>query len=121
MAAVLLLGTGVSLWRRAGDPAALDRLTVLVAVAEGLFALVIFRFTVGNLWAYVVEYLNAGGSVTDPPVLLPFVVAGVVGVVAGLGAGVGVAAWAAFWAFVVAAGLVTVGAWVQVGYREADG
>ena len=121
MAAVLLLGTGVSLWRRAGDPAALGYVTALLALTEGLFALVLFRFTVGNVWAYVVEYLNAGGNPTDAPVLLPFVVAGVVGVVAGLGAGVGAAAWAAFWAFVVAAGLVAVGAWVRVGYREADG
>jgi nicotinamide riboside transporter PnuC len=121
MAAVLCLGVAASLWRRAGDPATLGYLTVLVALTEGLLALLLFRFTVGNVWAYVVEYLNAGGSVTDPPVALPFVAAGVVGVGTGLAAGVGAAAWAAFWAFVVAAGLVTVGVWVRVGYREAGG
>lgn len=121
MAAVLLLGVAASLWRRAGDPAGLGYLTVLAAVTEGLLALVVFRFTVGNVWAYVVEYLNAGGSVTDAPLVLPFVAAGVVGAVAGLVEGVGAAAWTAFWGFVVAAGVVTVGAWVRTGYREASG
>lgn len=121
MAAVLLLGTGVSLWRRAGDPAALGYLTVLLAFTEGLFALLVFRFTVGTVWAYVVEYLNAGGSATDAPVAFPFAAAAVGGVTAGVVSGASAAAWAAFWSFVVAAGLVTVGVWVRGGYREAGG
>ncbi len=121
MMLVLLLGTGASLWRRTGDPTAVGPLVVLLAVTEGLLALVLFRFTVGNVWAYVVEYLNAGGSAVEAPVLLPLAAAGVVGVVAGFGEGVATGAWAALWAFVVVAGLVTVGVWARVGYREAGG
>jgi hypothetical protein len=121
VALVFLLGTGASLWRRTGDPTAVGPFVVLLAVTEGLLALVLFRFTVGTVWAYVVEYLNAGGSAAGAPVLLPFAAAGAVGVAAGFGEGVAAGAWAAFWAFVVVAGLVTVGAWVRVGYREAGG
>ena len=70
VALVFLLGTGASLWRRTGDPTAVGPFVVLLAVTEGLLALVLFRFTVGTVWAYVVEYLNAGGSAGDPKVMI---------------------------------------------------
>jgi hypothetical protein len=95
MLAVFLAGTA---WGLRGRP--LEPLPVLTAVVGGLFGLVVFQFTVGNLWAYAVEYHNAGGSWTDPPF---------------------VAAWAAFWTFAVAAGVVAVVVNAAAGYREAGG
>jgi hypothetical protein len=90
------------------------------AVVSGLFALVVFQFTVGNVWGYAVEYHNAGGRWTDLPFLMPFVTAAVAGVVAGVYAGSVLAgAWAAFWVFVLVAAVVAVGTWVVAGYTEA--
>jgi hypothetical protein len=118
MLVVLVAGTGVSLWRTD----ALTAVTAVRALVAGLFGLVLFQFTVGNVWGYAVEYHNAGGSWTDPPFLAPFVLAGVGGGVAAVVEGsVAVGAWVAFWLFVVAAAAVTAGAWLVVGYRDAAG
>jgi hypothetical protein len=115
MVAVLLVGTGVSLWR-AGT---VTQRTAFRALLSGLFGLVLFQFSVGNVWGYAVEYHNAGGEWTDRPFLTPFVLAGVAGVAAGVLRGsVGLGVWVAFWAFVVVAAAVALGAWVLAGYRE---
>jgi hypothetical protein len=118
MLVVLAAGTGLSLWR--AD--ALTTATAFRALLTGLFGLVLFQFTVGNVWGYAVEYYNAGGSWTDPPFLAPFVVAVLGGGAAAVREGsVAVGAWVAFWLFVVAAAVLAVGAWLVVGYREAAG
>ncbi|WP_248897785.1 hypothetical protein [Haloplanus halobius] len=114
MLAVFVAGTIVSLLRA-------DALTVATgfrAVLSGLLGLVVFQFTVGNIWGYAVEYRNAGGRWSDWPFLAPFIVAGVAGVAIGVYTGsVGAGAWAAFWVFVVVAALVAIGTWLVVGYR----
>jgi|GEM_PF-732517 len=115
MLAVFVAGTGITLLRAGivtGE-------TVLRAVLSGLFGLLIFQFTLGNVWGYAVEYYNAGGSWTDLPFLTPFVAAGVAGVALGFYfESVAVAAWVAFWVFVAVAALVALGAWFVTGYRE---
>jgi hypothetical protein len=117
MVAVFLVGTAVVLLR-AGN---VTTQSMLRAVLSGLFGLLIFQFTVGNVWGYAVEYRNAGGEWTDLSFLTPFVAAGLAGVVVGVRTGsVGLAAWTAFWTFVVVAAVVAVGAWLAVGYRQAD-
>lgn len=114
MLAVFAVGAGSSLLRTGS-------VTVEAgfrAVLSGLFAVVVFQFTVGNVWSYAVEYHNAGGRWTDAPFLAPFAVATVTGVALGVRSGnAALAAWTAFWAFVVAAALVAVGVWFFVGYR----
>ncbi|WP_251341361.1 hypothetical protein [Haloplanus halophilus] len=116
MVLVLLAGTGVSL-SRAGT---VTGETLLRALLSGLVGLVLFQFTVGNVWGYAVEYYNAGGSWTDLPFLTPFGLAAVAGVAAGVRTGsVGVGAWVAFWVFVLVAAAVALGTWLLVGYREA--
>ena len=116
MLAVFLVGTTVSLLRA-------DTVTTgsaMRAVLSGLFGLVLFQFTVGNVWGYAVEYYNAGGSWTDVPFLTPFVVAAGTGVAAAVRTGsVGLGAWVAFWAFVIVAAVVALSAWFVAGYREA--
>jgi len=117
MLAVFLVGTAVSLLRADAPTGG----AVLRAVLAGLLGLVLFQFTVGNVWGYAVEYRNAGGSWTDLPFLTPFVAAGAAGVGVALrfdSAGVG--AWAAFWVFVIVAAVVALGAWFVAGYREAE-
>lgn len=122
MLAAFFVGAGVSLVESTPDLAAVSLDRAFLAVLSGLFAVVVFQFTVGNVWGYAVEYVNAGGSWTDPPFLAPFALAGVAGVAAGAWTGeVAVGAWAAFWAFVVGSAVVAVGAWVAVGYRESSG
>jgi hypothetical protein len=117
MAGVFLLGTAASLWRADGTS---GPLLVLGAVLQGLFGLVIFQFTVGNVWAYAVEYVNAGGQWTDLPFVAPFAVAGLAAVATHrLTTNLGVAVWAAFWTFAVVAGLVASVVWVAVGYRDS--
>ncbi|MFC6824457.1 hypothetical protein [Halopelagius fulvigenes] len=116
MLAVFLVGTAWTL----RDVTPLSLSAVLVASFHGLLWLLGFQVTVGMLWAYAVEYYNAGGKWTDLPFVLPFGVALVVGVAVGVvfesgGGAVG----AAFWTFVVVAGLVAVVVWVRVGYRES--
>ena len=117
MLAVFLVGAGVSLVRDGmitGD-------TVLFATLTGLFGLVLFQFTVGNVWAYAVEYRNAGGRWSDLPFLTPFVFGLLWGLVAFVTTdSVGAAAWAAFWGFAVVAALTAVAVWLAVGYRESS-
>ncbi|WP_251329560.1 hypothetical protein [Haloplanus pelagicus] len=117
MVLVLVAGMGVSL-SRAGT---VTTRTAVGALVSGLFGLVIFQFTVGNVWGYAVEYHNAGGSWTDLPFLTPFGLAGLAGVVAGVWSGrAGLALWVAFWIFVIVAAAVAVGVWVLAGYRNAE-
>jgi len=118
MVVVLLAGIGVSLSRADAVTGA----TAVRALVSGLFGLVIFQFTVGNVWGYAVEYRNAGGSWTDRPFLAPFVTAGLAGVAAGVWTGSpGAGAWVAFWVFVLVAAAVAVGTWMLVGYRGTNG
>ena len=97
-------------------------LTTVTAVASGLLAVVVLRFTVGTLWGYAVEYANAGGQWSDTPFLVP-VGGGLVAVVAAYAAteSLGTAAWAGFWTFVAAAGVVAVAVSFAAGYRETSG
>ena len=116
MVLVLLAGAGVSLAR--ADARTLGAL--LRALLSGLFGLVLFQFTVGNVWGYAVEYYNAGGEWSDLPFLTPFVVAGVAGIAVAIRTeSAGLGAWVAFWAFVIVAAVVALGAWFVAGYREA--
>jgi hypothetical protein len=116
MLAVFGVG-GASTLLRAG---AVTDGAVLRAVLSGLLGLVLFQFTVGNVWGYAVEYHNAGGAWTDPPFLAPFLAAGVGGTVVAVRTGsAGLGAWVAFWAFVVVAAVVALGAWFVAGYRGA--
>ncbi|MGQ4557074.1 hypothetical protein [Halobellus sp. GM3] len=120
--AAFLVGAVGSLRRAASgleEQAATTTHTSVVAVAAGLLAVVVLRFTVGNLWGYAVEYVNAGGQWSDLPFLLP--------VGSGLAAAAlayavtsnfGAAAWGGFWAFVVAAGVVAIAVSFAAGYRE---
>jgi hypothetical protein len=115
MLVVFAVGTSISLLR--AGTATVE--TTLRAVLAGLLGLVVFQFTVGNVWGYAVEYHNAGGEWTDPPFLAPFVAAGVAGGGVAVRTGsAGLGAWVAFWAFVVVAAVVALGAWFVAGYRE---
>ncbi|AXG08059.1 hypothetical protein DU500_06475 [Haloplanus rubicundus] len=116
MLVVFGVGTAITLLR-AGT---ITVETALRAVLSGLLGLVVFQFTVGNVWGYAVEYHNAGGEWTDLPFLAPFVTAGVAGVgVAARTGSAGLGAWTAFWAFVVVAAVVALGVWFVAGYRGA--
>jgi hypothetical protein len=117
MIVVLLAGAGVYLMR----VDTITRRTALRALVSGLLGVVLFQFTVGNVWGYAVEYRNVGGSWTDLPFLAPFVVAGITGVASGVWTGSpGAGAWVAFGVFVVCAAVTALGTWVLVGYRETD-
>lgn len=117
MFAAFLAGTARTL-SNVTDP--LSPSVVVLAAFNGLLWVLGFQVTVGMLWAYAVEYYNAGGNWTDLPFVLPLVVALVVGVAVGVTfESVGGAVWAAFWTFVVAAGLTAVVVWIRVGYRES--
>jgi hypothetical protein len=115
MTVVFLAATA---WSLRGPPTPTN---VLMAVVGGLTGLLVFQFTVGNVWAYAVEYRNSGGRWTDLPFVAPFAVAA-----AGAGgtylwtSSVAAAGWAAFWTFAVAAAVVALVAWLSVGYREAS-
>ncbi|AZH24616.1 hypothetical protein [Haloplanus aerogenes] len=116
MLVVFVAGTGLALLRAGTVTGG----AILRAVLSGLFGLVVFQFTVGNVWGYAVEYYNTGGSWTDLPFLTPFVAAGVAVVATGIYVGnVAVAAWVAFWVFVIVAAVVALGAWFVAGYRDA--
>ena len=95
-------------------------LAAVTAVVSGLFAVIIFRVTVGNLWGYAVEYANAGGQWSDLPFLAP-VGGGLVAVTAtyAVTGRLGAAAWAGFWAFVVVAGVVAAVSFAA-GYRDSS-
>ncbi|WP_396612112.1 hypothetical protein ACH9L7_02170 [Haloferax sp. S1W] len=113
--AVFAAGTA---WSLRGKP--LELSTVLIAVAGGLFGAVVFQFTVGSVWAYIVEYANAGGKWTDGPFLVPFGIGLTTGAVTYVyEASVGAAAWAGFWAFVVSAAALAIIAQFYAGYRES--
>lgn len=121
MALTFLLGFGFSLAQ--AERIATNNL--LLAVISGLLAVVVLQFTVGNVWAYAVEYANAGGSWTDAPFLVPFAVAALVAVAVLLVnpgsttmAVVWAALWSAFWGFVVAAAVVALVVRFYGGYLE---
>jgi len=116
MLAVFLAGSSISLTRTDTVTTA----TAMRAVLSGLLGLVVFQFTVGNVWGYAVEYHNTGGEWTDLPFLAPFVAAGVAGAVVAVRTGsAGLSAWVAFWAFVIVAAAVALGTWFLAGYRGA--
>ena len=116
MLAVFLAGSSISLTRADTVTTA----TAMRAVLSGLLGLVVFQFTVGNVWGYAVEYHNTGGEWTDLPFLAPFVAAGVAGAVVAVRTGsAGLSAWVAFWAFVIVAAVVALGTWFLAGYRGA--
>jgi hypothetical protein len=119
--AAFLFGFGGSLERSAGAAVlpSLEPFDVVVATVVGLFVVVIFRLTVGNLWAYAVEYANAGGQWTDLPFLVPIgggVTAAAVTYAAT--ADLGAAAWAGFWTFAVVAGIVAIAISFAAGYHN---
>ncbi|SDM21638.1 hypothetical protein SAMN04487949_1305 [Halogranum gelatinilyticum] len=117
MVAVFVLGSGLSLFR-AGDYAVA---ALFEAVVSGLFAVVVFQFTVGNLWGYAVEYRNAGGRWTDPVFVAPFAVALALAALVAVWTGEPVSgAWAGFWVFAVAAALLAVGVSFVAGYRNPE-
>ena len=122
--AAFLFGAGSTLRRAAdgfGELAALTPLAAVTAVASGLFAVAVLRFTVGTLWGYAVEYANAGGQWSDLPFLVP-VGGGLASVVIAYTttSDLGAAAWAGFWTFVVAAGVIAVAVSLAAGYGEAS-
>ena len=130
---VFVCGVGVSL-NRSGAIDSLDSLgslgslgapELVTALASGLLGVLVFQFTVGIVWGYVVEYLDAGGSWTDAPFLVPFAV-GLLATIAVLlfaprssSSSLLVSALSTgFWGFVAAAVVVAVVVWFLSGYRE---
>ncbi|ELZ78438.1 hypothetical protein C455_12163 [Haloferax larsenii JCM 13917] len=114
--AVFVAGTA---WSLRGQPLGLS--SILIAVTGGLLGAVVFQFTVGSVWAYIVEYANAGGRWTDGPFLAPFTIGIATGAVTYVyDASVGAAAWAAFWSFAVSAAALAVIAQFYAGYRESS-
>lgn len=112
---VFLVAAGLSLARTE----ALTVVAGLSAVLYGLLAVVLLQFTVGNVWAYAVEYRDAGGAWSDLPFLAPVVFGAGWGVFAfSTTRSLSVAAWAAFWGFAVVAAITAVAVWVLFGYRE---
>ena len=99
-----------------------DAFVLVTAVAAGLFGVVVLRFTLGNAWAYAVEYVDAGGSWTDGPLWAP-AAAGVAAAVASYATttSVGTAVWTGFWTFAFVAGVAAVGVSFVVGYRRGSG
>ena len=123
LALTFLVGVGFSL----GQVEQVAVNNAMLAVLSGLLAVVVLQFTVGNVWAYAVEYANAGGSWTDAPFVLPFVVAGLVAVTMLLVNGgptkvavVWAALWSAFWGFVVTAAVVALVVRFYTGYRQVQ-
>jgi len=122
MLAVFLVGVGLSVARSAPFPAGIGAPDLLLFVINGLFWVVIFRFTVGNVWAAAVEYRNAGGAWSDAPFLAPFALAGAAAAaVYALTRSLAGAASAAFWVFVLALAATAVVVNLAVGYRAGDG
>ncbi|WP_277555119.1 hypothetical protein [Halobaculum limi] len=112
MLAVFLAGTALQLTRGL-DP--------LSAALSGLFGLVIFQFTVGNVWAAAVEYRNAGGRWRDLPFLVPIGLAAFAATTLyAVSENVAVAASAAFWVFVGATAVTAVVVNLVVGYHQGD-
>ena len=120
MAAVFVVGAASSVARNDLLAAEIGPETLFLPVIEGLLGVVVFQFTVGNVWGYAVEYYNAGGQWSDPVFLAPFVVTAAAGVAAFVVVGDAVTAAAvAFWTFVLAAAVLAVTVQVAVGYRAA--
>ena len=99
-----------------------DALVLVTAVVSGLLGVVVLRVTLGNAWAYAVEYVDAGGAWTDGPLWAP-AAAGVVAAVASYAAtaGLGVAVWTGFWTFAFAAAVAAVVVQFAAGYRQNSG
>ena len=99
-----------------------DALVLVTAVVSGLLGVVVLRFTLGNAWAYAVEYINAGGSWTDGPLWAP-AAAGMGAAVASYAAttNVGAAVWTGFWTFAFAAAVAAVVVSFAAGYRQESG
>jgi len=99
-----------------------DTLVLVEAVVSGLLGVVVLRFTLGNAWAYAVEYVTAGGSWTDGPLWAP-AAAGTVAAVASYAVttSVGAAVWTGFWVFAFAAGVAAVAVSFMTGYRRGAG
>ena len=118
-----LFGASSTLWRAAdgfGELAVLTPLAAVTAVASGLFAVVVLRFTVGNLWAYAVEYANAGGQWSDLAFLVPVCgSAAAVLVTYAANSNFWAAAWAGFWIFAALAAVVAVVVSFASGYADA--
>ncbi|RLM89835.1 hypothetical protein D3D02_08215 [Halobellus sp. Atlit-38R] len=117
--AAFLFGAGWSLWRNsAGFETTPPLFALVTAIVSGLLAVVVLRFTLGNLWGYAVEYANAGGQWSDLAFLVP-VGSGLAGVVVtyAVTTDLGAAAWAGFWTFAVVAGVVAVAVSFAAGYR----
>lgn len=100
---------------------------IFLPTLSGLLAVVVFQFTVGNVWGYAVEYRNAGGRWSDwaflAPVLLTALAGAAVAAVrlgddATLSSALVAGGWAAFWVFVACAAVLYVATWLRVGYRE---
>lgn len=123
--AAFLLGALGTLWRTVsgfGGSEPLNPFLGVIAVVSGLFAVVVLRFTLGNLWGYAVEYANAGGQWTDTPFLVTL--GGGLGAVVltyAFTSSLGAAAWAGFWSFAVVAGVVSVAVSFAAGYEESTG
>ena len=109
---------------------------IYVPVAQGLFAVLVFQFTVGSVWGYVVEYRKHGGGWTDNTLLASValaVLAGLAGTAVWLtGPGgrttdpqalavsaLGSFLWASFWGFVLSVVVVNLAAQLMKGYSDA--
>lgn len=118
--AVFLVGAGRSIATSNIGAAGIAAPDALLPVVEGLLYVVVFQFTVGNVWGYAVEYRNAGGRWRDPPFLAPFVVTAVAAIATFV---VTRDPWAAagiaFWTFVLCAAMLAVAMHVLAGYRAA--
>ena len=113
--AAFIFGAGGSLWRNSsGFETAPPLFALVTAIVSGLLAVVVLRFTLGNLWGYAVEYAKAGGQWSDLAFLVP-VGSGLAGVAVTYA--LGAAAWAGFWTFAVVAGVVAVAVSFAAGYR----
>lgn len=137
MFAAFCLGAGLAA-RDLDTTAGLGPEAVFLPAMQGLLAVVVFQFTVGNVWSYAVEYRNQGGDWTDHTLLAPFVLAGFGGLAAvaaaltGPGflatgfrdtvvAVLGTFLTGAFWTFVLAVVVVNLAAQVLAGYTNATG
>lgn len=132
---VFCLVTGAAV-RDVDTTAGLGPEAIYVPVMQGLLAAVVFQFTVGSVWGYVVEYREHGGGWTDNTLLAPFalaVLAGLTGTAVWLTYGMPVAGdlqalavaalgsflWAAFWGFVLSVVVVNLAAQLLKGYSDA--
>jgi hypothetical protein len=98
-----------------------DSLVLATAVVSGLLGVIVLRFTLGNAWGYVVEYINAGGAWTDAPLWAPAAAGvGATTAVYAVTTNVGAAVWTGFWAFAFAAFAAAVAVSFAAGYRQGS-